>query len=219
MEEVLKKPTVTAIAIVNEPDSSLEHRTTLGDDDAVWRRGVVIGSDPRCDLVLTDVPPLAARVAAAGSSRVLIRLPTSAEWPLPPLEYPITGFDETVDYRPFQIGPYTVRLDFEGLSTAVTPADEIREAAVGLMFKGLPVLALGLLLTLGRWLTTMEGGSYEVSVGAIGTGAALIFGGLIQLVTGKDLVGRVIGTVSTKAILWLCFTVMVIASVYLLLAD
>lgn len=81
-------------------DSRRPHLETrnLGDWQLAMTRGVVIGSDPSCDLVLEGpgVQPRHARYYARGHHRYLEQLEG-------------TGEAGRVDYSPFDIGPWTLR--------------------------------------------------------------------------------------------------------------
>jgi hypothetical protein len=88
---------------------SLSQHAELGEFHAVWKAGVSIGSDPRCTIVLPNLPPVAARVIAASNHKLLYRLSEDVSLPLPPVTYPVAAYDARVDYGEFQVGPYMIR--------------------------------------------------------------------------------------------------------------
>ena len=97
---------------IRRPDpGSFTRDAELGEFKEVWKAGVSIGSDPRCTIVLPDLPPVAARVVAAPNHKLLYRLPEGTSLPLPAETPSIGRYDERVDHREFQVGPYTIRLD------------------------------------------------------------------------------------------------------------
>lgn len=83
--------------------------TELGEFGVVWPNGVTIGSDPRCTVVLQELAPVAVRVLAASNHKLLFRLPEGTSLPLPAPTRPIGHYDQRVDYREFQVGPYWIR--------------------------------------------------------------------------------------------------------------
>lgn len=80
----------------------------LGEFQCVWSEGVSIGSDPGCTVVLPGLPAVAARVVAGSNHKFLHRLPTGTSLPLPPVGSMAGEYDDRVDYRAFQIGPYSI---------------------------------------------------------------------------------------------------------------
>jgi hypothetical protein len=95
---------------IRRPDpGGVSRDVELGEFHAVWEAGVSVGSDPRCTIVLPDLPPVAVRVVAASNHKLLYRLPEGTSLPLPPVTYPVGQYDERVDYREFQVGPYMIR--------------------------------------------------------------------------------------------------------------
>ena len=99
------------VSVRNSTQDDESWRRELGEFHEVWRRGISIGSDPACTVVLpsSEVAPVAVRVLAASNHKVLYRLPPGTALPLPPVSHPIDPYDERVDSREFQVGPYTIR--------------------------------------------------------------------------------------------------------------
>lgn len=91
-------------------------RIHLGEFHQVWRPGINIGSDPRCTIVLPDLPPVAARVRAASNHKLLYLLPQGTNLPLPPDTFPVRGYDARVDGNWFPVGEYWIH--FEEVATS-----------------------------------------------------------------------------------------------------
>jgi hypothetical protein len=71
----------------------------LGEFGSTWMTNdVLIGSDPRCDIVLPELSAVAARVTAASNHKLRYRQPANAQQPL-----------TRVDDRAFDLGPYSIR--------------------------------------------------------------------------------------------------------------
>lgn len=82
----------------------------LGEFQSTWKPGVSIGSDAGCDVVLSELAPVAAVVLAASNHKLLYRHGSPgfdqarnySGGPVPP-------YEERVDYREFNVGGYVLR--------------------------------------------------------------------------------------------------------------
>jgi hypothetical protein len=98
-----------SVSIRRADPGSFTRDAELGEFHAVWGAGVSVGSDPRCTIVLPDLPSVAVRVVAASNHKLLYRLPEGTSLPLPPVTRPVGGYDARVDYAEFPVGPYMIR--------------------------------------------------------------------------------------------------------------
>jgi len=69
----------------------------------------MIGSDPRCRVVLPGIAPIAARSFGASIHTYLEFFPPGTEFPLPPAPDMPTVEHLRVDQSEFRIGPYALR--------------------------------------------------------------------------------------------------------------
>ena len=91
--------TVVSVSVRGPGLDDLGRDIEFGEFGSVWMaNGVLIGSDPRCDVVLPELPPVAARVAAAADHELLCHLVANLPQSMP-----------RVDDGAFDLGPYSIR--------------------------------------------------------------------------------------------------------------
>jgi hypothetical protein len=104
---------------VTPPNGDAMPPSELGEFHSTWNRGISIGSDAGCDVVLSGLAPVAAIVRAASNHKLLYRLGSPgfeqyyrerSTGRYTEIDGRIAPYDERVDYREFYVGDYVLQL-------------------------------------------------------------------------------------------------------------
>jgi hypothetical protein len=95
---------------VTPPNGDAMPPRELGELRSTWNRGISIGSDAGCNVVLSGLAPVAAIVLAGSNHKLLYRYGSPAfEQAKDYTGGPLGPYDERVDYREFYVGDYLLR--------------------------------------------------------------------------------------------------------------
>lgn len=94
---------------ITSPEGVSTPAKSLGEFMEVWRKGVTLGGDAGCNVVLDGLPPVAAIVRAASNHKLLYHSDSpSFRAATEYIRGPIPPFGERIDNQPFELHGYVV---------------------------------------------------------------------------------------------------------------